>query len=91
MPKLSSISAGIPTTGRAYGSGYSYGWGGIAGAGAEYGLTSSLTLTTEILATHTRMTAHDLRAASPVDPRFSLTSIRYTLGLSYTPLRTVHH
>ena len=80
---------GVPATNGGYRARYSRGWGGIVGAGAEYGLTRTLSLTTALLATRFRLTSHDFLSASPTDASFTLTSLRYTLGFRYNPVRTV--
>jgi hypothetical protein len=81
---------GYPIPHGAYGSRYSSGWGGVAGVGAEYGLTRSLSLTTELLATHSRMSAHDVLSTT-AQPDYGITSVRYVLGIRYNPVRTVTH
>lgn len=81
---------GYPTPHGTYGSRYSTGWGAVAGAGVEYGLTNAFSLTTELLATHSSMSAHDvLNRTTPQS--YGLTSVRYVLGLRYNPVRTVTH
>lgn len=81
---------GYPIPHGAYGSRYSNGWGGIAGVGMEYGLSRTFSLTTEVLGTHSRMTAHDV--LSPVaQPSYSITSLRWVIGLRYNPVRLVMH
>ena len=70
---------------------YSHGWGGIVGAGAEYGLTRTISLTTELLATQSRLTAQQIQGATVAKPAYSLTTVRYTLGLRYNPVRTIYH
>ena len=79
---------GYPIPHGAYGSRYSNGWGGIAGVGVEYGLTRMFSLTTEVLGTHARMTAHDV--LSPVaQPDYWITSVRWVVGAKYNPVRRV--
>ena len=81
---------GYPIPHGTYGSRYSTGWGAVAGAGLEYGVTNTLSLTTELLATHSGMSAHDvLNPSAPQD--YGLTSVRYVLGLRYNPVRMVTH
>jgi hypothetical protein len=79
---------GYPVPHGAYGSRYSSGWGGVAGAGVEYGVTNTLSLTSELLATHARMSAHDALATT-AQPSYALTSMRLVLGLRYNPVRMV--
>jgi hypothetical protein len=81
---------GYPIPHGAYGSRYSSGWGAVAGAGAEYGITRTLSFTTELLATHSRMSAHDVLSTT-AQPDYGLTSVRYVLGLRYNPVRMVMH
>ena len=81
---------GYPTPHGTYGSRYSSGWGAVAGAGLEYGISSTLSLTSELLATHSRMSAHDVLATT-VQPDYALTSMRLVLGLRYNPVRLVTH
>lgn len=79
---------GYPVPHGTYGSRYSSGWGAVAGAGVEYGITNVLSLTSELLATHTRMSAHDVLATT-AQPSYGLTSMRVVLGLRYNPVRMV--
>jgi hypothetical protein len=79
---------GYPVPHGTYGSRYSSGWGAMAGAGVEYGLTNTLSLTSELLATHSRMTAHDVLAPA-TQPSYGLTTMRLVLGLRYNPVRMV--
>jgi hypothetical protein len=64
---------------------YSRGLGAIAGAGVERSITRSLSLTTEILAMRSRMTAYRVTGPGtiPAGTSYSITSFRYTLGLKY--------
>lgn len=81
---------GYPLPHGAYGSRYSNGWEGVAGAGVEYAFTRQLSVSTEVLGTHARVSAHDI--LSPVArPDYSITSMRWVLGLRYNPVRTVLH
>jgi hypothetical protein len=70
---------------------YSHGYGAIAGAGAEYGLTQTFSLTSELLATQSRMTAQNIQGASVGNSRYTLTTVRFTLGLRYNPVRAIYH
>jgi hypothetical protein len=79
---------GYPIPHGTYGSRYSSGWGAVAGAGVEYGITNTLSLTSELLATHSRMTAHDVLAPA-TQPTYGLTTMRVVLGLRYNPVRMV--
>lgn len=84
-----SSSYGYSSSGVTSGSRYSTGFGGVAGAGVEYDLTRRFTITTSASLMHTRLTAHDFAAGTPADPNFALTALRYTVGLQYTPVRSV--
>jgi hypothetical protein len=79
---------GYPVPHGTYGSRYSSGWGAVAGAGVEYGITNALSLTSELLATHSRMAAHDVLAPT-TQPSYGLTTTRVVLGLRYNPVRMV--
>lgn len=79
---------GYPIPHGAYGSRYSSGWGAVAGAGMEYGLTRTFSLTSELLATHARMNAHDVLSTT-AQPSYGLTAVRVVLGLRYNPVRMV--
>ncbi len=81
---------GYPIPHGSYGSRYSSGWGGVAGIGAEYGLTRTFSLTSELLATHSRMSAHDV-LSTVAQPDYGITSVRYVLGIKYNPVRLVMH
>lgn len=79
---------GFPLPHGAYGSRYSNGWEGVAGAGVEYAFTRQLSVSTELLGTHAQMSAHDV--LSPVArPNYSITSVRWAIGLRYNPVRMV--
>lgn len=67
---------------------YSTGFGAIGGAGVEYAFTSSWTLTTEASVLRSRMNAEGFDFNQTNAPgSFPLTSVRYTIGLRYNPLR----
>lgn len=88
LGSYSSDPLGYPGPHGTYGSRYSSGWGAMAGAGVEYGLTNTLSLTSELLATHSRMNAHDVLAPTTL-PSYGLTAMRLVLGLRYNPVRMV--
>ena len=79
---------GYPVPHGAYGSRYSSGWGGVAGVGVEYGLTHTFSLMTELLATHSAMSTHDVLSPT-AQPNYGITSVRYVLGIRYNPVRMV--
>jgi hypothetical protein len=66
---------------------YSHGWGALAGAGFEYALSLRWSLTTGAMLMQSRMTAEDFQA--PQTRPFTLTSLRYTLGLRFNPIRMI--
>jgi len=66
---------------------YSRGFGAIVGTGAEYDLTSTLALTTSISALRTRLTSHVLQSGQFVDPSFTMTAVRYSIGIRYNPIQ----
>lgn len=67
---------------------YSSGFGGVAGVGMEYALTRKLSLTTAGSVMRSRLTTRSLFDPTP-DRSFAMTSYRYTLGISYNPVRVV--
>jgi hypothetical protein len=70
---------------------YSHGMGGVAGAGVEFFLTRTLGLTTELSAMRNRMTAYRMtgNADLPVGTRYSMTSVRFSVGLKYNAVRSM--
>ena len=66
---------------------YSHGFGAMAGAGFDYSLSLRWSLMTSALIMQSRMTAQDLQG--PVTRPFTLTSLRYTLGLRFNPVRMI--
>ncbi len=82
-----------PTPSLANGGRSSRGAGGVVGTGLEYSLTQSLALTTQLSAMRGRMTTHQLTGGTNI-PRPSesywMTSVRYSLGLKFNPVRTLH-
>jgi hypothetical protein len=74
-----------PATQAYYGR-YSHGFGGIGGAGFEYALTRTLSIVTGASLLRGRVTTHQLNGVDPVDQRYTLTSLRYTLGLRFNPV-----
>jgi hypothetical protein len=71
---------------------YSRGVGGIGGAGLEYSLSRSFSVTTGLSAMRNRMTTYRFISAGQVPDHgsFWMTSLRYTLGLKFNPVRTQH-
>lgn len=69
---------------------FSSGFGGILGTGVEYSISSNFSLMTEILAVRNRMSVTNLSATSemPFGSRYTMTSYRLAVGLTYNPLRT---
>ena len=70
---------------------YSQGWGGMVGAGAEYGLTQTFSLTSALMATHSRMTAQRIQSGFVGTPAYALTTVRLTLGVRYNPVRAIYY
>jgi hypothetical protein len=67
----------------------SHGFGAIAGIGTDFALTSSWALTTEGSVVRNNMTSRILRAGMPEQHSFGMTWYRFSLGLSYTAIRTI--
>jgi hypothetical protein len=67
---------------------YSRGYGGLLGAGAEYTISSTLAITSEVMALRNQMTMYRLTSTAnlPAGNRYMLTSFRFVLGLKYNPL-----
>lgn len=76
----------VPT----YNDRYSHGFGAIAGAGFEYALTNAMSLMTGASLLRGGLTQHSLESSSAVDQHFTITSLRYTLGLRFNPVYAVH-
>lgn len=74
----------------ANGARFSSGFGGILGTGVEYSVGRNFSLMTEILAVRNRMSVTSLSATSemPFGSRYTMTSYRLAVGLTYNPLRT---
>jgi hypothetical protein len=70
---------------------YSHGVGGVAGAGLELLLTRTLGVTTELSAMRTHMTAYRMtgNADLPVGMRYSMTSVRFAVGIKYNPIQSL--
>jgi len=72
---------------------YAHGFGGIAGAGFDVSLTNSLALSTELMATRSRMSVYRLDgiASLPVGgTSYWMTAYRIAFGLKFNPLHTAH-
>jgi hypothetical protein len=71
---------------------YGRGFGAGAGAGLEIALTHSLSMTTELVALRSRMTAYDSSnpVVIPQGSHFWTTTARYVLGFRYSPVRVAH-
>ncbi len=91
----------IPTPGGGIvaGSQFESGWrfargvGATAGTGFEYTLTRSLSLTTELTAMRSRMSAYHVSSAAALpngEGRYWMTSVRYSLGFKYNAVHIVH-
>jgi opacity protein-like surface antigen len=69
---------------------YSNGFGVVGGAGIEYALTQRWSLTTASSVMQSRMVARDFSATQQLgNPRFDMTSLRFTVGVRYNPVRTI--
>jgi hypothetical protein len=68
---------------------YSHGFGGIGGVGMEYALTHMVSLTTGLSVLQGGMKTHAFEGSVISDRHFGLTSIRYTLGLRFNPVRAM--
>lgn len=73
----------------ASGSRYSQGFGGVAGVGIEYALSRSFSLTTGGSVLRNRMTARGLQPIQAERRSYDMTWYRYTLGVSYNPVRVI--
>lgn len=71
------------------GSRFSHGFGGLGGAGIEYALSRMFSLTSSASIMRTRMSSRTF-LTNTEDSRFWMTTYRYTLGLRFNPVRTVH-
>jgi hypothetical protein len=92
LPVGSLLEAGGTLQDAALESFYSRGFGGIGGVGTEFTLTRSLALSTEISATRMGMRTYQRQGPSgiPGGQSYGMTSIRYTLGFKYSPVRSLH-
>ena len=68
---------------------YSRGFGAVGGVGMEYALTRSFSLTTAASVMRSRMTPHSLEGVQTGPRHYTMTSYRYTLGISYNPVRLI--
>jgi hypothetical protein len=70
-----------------YGAEYSHGLGMLGGAGFEYALGMRWSILTSAMISTSSMTARSFN--DPADRGYTLTSVRYTLGLRYNPVRVI--
>ena len=68
---------------------YSTGYGAVAGLGMEYTIGNSWSLTTGGSVLRNRMTERGLQAGATEHRGYAMTWYRYTLGLSYNPVRMI--
>jgi hypothetical protein len=68
---------------QAYYGGYSHGFGGIVGTGLEYRLTRTISLISGASLLRGKLTQHD---PATFDRHFTMTSLRYTLGVRFNPI-----
>jgi hypothetical protein len=73
-----------------YFEGYTHGFGGIVGGGVEYALNNAFSIMTGASLLRGGLTQHSLESYDGVDRHFTLTSVRYTLGLRFNPVYAVH-
>jgi len=66
---------------------YSHGFGVMGGAGLDYLLSLRWSLTTGVMLMQSRMTAEDFQ--TPQTRPFTMTALRYTLGLRFNPVRMI--
>ena len=71
-----------------YGPQYSRGFGVIGGSGLEYSLTRTWSLTTGASVVTSAMRSHNLSSPNG-DRSFTLTALRYMIGLRYNPVTIV--
>lgn len=71
---------------------YSRGFGGGGGMGLEYSLTNTFALTSELSALRNRMTIYRLDSPTsiPAGSAYWMTSFRYSLGLKFNPVQSLH-
>lgn len=71
---------------------YSRGFGGGGGVGLEYSLTNTFSLTSELSALRNRMAIYRLDSPTsiPIGGAYWMTSFRYSLGLKFNPVRSLH-
>jgi hypothetical protein len=84
---ISGLGSDFTETGR-----YSRGFGGIGGLGLEYSLTNTFALTSELSGMRNRMTTYLLTGPTslPSGTNYWMSSFRYTLGLKFSPVRSLH-
>ena len=84
---IADVTSGIRTTGPV--DRYAQGVGAVGGIGTEYALGGSWALTTEASVLRNRMTEMGLHAQQSSHRSYGMTWYRYTLGVSYNPVRLV--
>ena len=68
---------------------YSTGYGAVAGVGMEYALARSWSLTTAFSVMPTRMSTKGIQNFQTAERAYGMTAFRYTLGISYNPVRVI--
>lgn len=68
---------------------YSNGFGAIGGGGVEYSLTQRWSLTSAMAVLTTRLTPRDFSSSGVVPSGIPMTSVRFTFGVRYNPIRIV--
>lgn len=69
---------------------YTRGFGAVTGGGFEYSLTRSLALTSAVSVMRSRMSTYRITPGTiPNGTTFWMTTVRYTLGLKFSPTRSL--
>lgn len=68
---------------------YSNGFGAIGGGGVEYSLTPRWSLTSAMSVLATRLSPRDFSSAGVVPSGIQMTSVRFTFGVRYNPIRII--
>ena len=68
---------------------YATGFGVVAGGGLEYALTQRWSLTSALAVLDTRLAPRDFTTAGAVPSGIEMTSVRFTAGVRYNPIRII--
>ena len=69
---------------------YSHGFGGIGGAGVEYAINNVFSIVTGASVLRGGLTQHNVESFGGNDRHYTLTSLRYTIGLRFNPVYALH-